>query len=230
MHIQLIVFDIAGTTVRDDNKVASAFQAALTNHGFNVALADTAIFMGYEKNKAIRDILSKFFNGSKHSDELINQIHHDFIDRMLKYYRTSDEIKPLANVEETFAALHKQGIRIALDTGFSRNIADAIISKLNWWEKGLIDFMIASDEVKNGRPYPDMIKELMQRAQIEDPKKVVKVGDTEVDILEGRNAGCIYSIGITTGSYNRSQLLVHNPSFVIDDIRELLSIINPPEK
>ncbi len=61
---------------------------------------------------------------------------------------------------------------------------------MQWKEKGLIDDYIASDEVEEGRPQPFMIQALMKRAGISDSKEVIKIGDTEVDVNEGRNAGC----------------------------------------
>lgn len=226
MSIKLVVFDIAGTTVRDENKVAEAFQSALKKHGFEVPVQVANRFMGYEKKQAIRDIIDEAYPGSAVSDELVDAIHREFIDSMIAYYRHSDEIEPLPYVEETLEALHASGKKIAINTGFSRDIAEAIVRKLQWREKGLIDWMIASDEVENGRPYPDMIRELMALAAIQDPVEVAKVGDTEVDIHEGKNAGCRYSIGITTGAYSRQELQAHQPTHIIDDIREVLDIVN----
>jgi len=225
MSIKLVVFDIAGTTVRDECKVSEAFQASLEKYGFQVPASELGPFMGYEKSRAIRDILKKFHKDGIVDDALIALIHEDFTTCMIQYYKTSDEIEPLPNVEKTLKALHDAGKKVAINTGFSRDIADAIISKLQWWEKGLIDFLIASDEVAQGRPYPDMIKAIMQQAGIEDPKEIAKVGDTEVDINEGKNAGCSYSIGITTGAYTRIQLLEHNPTHIIDDIMEVVDIV-----
>jgi phosphonatase-like hydrolase len=226
MSIKLVVFDIAGTTVRDECKVSEAFRSSLEKYGFSVPASELGPFMGYEKNRAIRDILKKFHHEGAIDDGLITLIHEDFTANMIQYYKTSDEIEPLPNVEKTFRLLHDAGKMVAINTGFSRDIADAIVNKLKWWENGLIDFLVASDEVAQGRPYPDMIQAIMQQAGIEDPKEIAKVGDTEVDINEGRNAGCSYAIGITTGSYTRVQLEEHHPTHIIDDIMEVIAIVN----
>ncbi|WEK34296.1 MAG: HAD hydrolase-like protein [Candidatus Pseudobacter hemicellulosilyticus] len=225
MRIKLVVFDIAGTTVRDENKVAAAFQSALEEQGFQVPLEVANRFMGYEKKHAIRDIINEVQPGTDITETLVDTIHQAFLRRMIAYYRTSSEIEPLPHVEETLQALHQAGKQVAINTGFSRDIAEAIVERLQWREKGLIDFLIASDEVPNGRPHPDMIRQLMAAAGIDDPLLVAKVGDTEVDINEGRNAGCRYAIGITTGAYTREALQEHAPTHIIDDIREVLDIV-----
>lgn len=226
MSIALVVFDIAGTTVRDNDNVGEAFQAALDKFGYQIPLDQINPYMGYEKNTAIREILKTYQGGAEVIDEdHVAAIHRSFVGRMVRYYETR-EIEPLPHVEETFAKLHERGIQVALNTGFSRNIADVIIEKLGWFDRQLIDFMIASDEVPSGRPYPDMIHKMMAKAGIADPLQVAKVGDTEVDINEGRNAACRYVIGVTTGAYTREQLEPYHPTHIIDDIADVMDIVS----
>jgi beta-phosphoglucomutase-like phosphatase (HAD superfamily) len=68
----------------------------------------------------------------------------------------------------------------------------------------------ASDVPRN-RPFPDMIWHAMQEFDITDARQVVKVGDSEIDIEEGKNAGCEINIGITTGAQTRQQLEAPRP-------------------
>jgi phosphoglycolate phosphatase-like HAD superfamily hydrolase len=71
-----------------------------------------------------------------------------------------------------------------------------------------------------------MIEVLMADLGIDSPARVLKVGDTEVDVEEGRNAACGKVVSVTTGAYTREQLLPYQPDFIIDDLEELLPIIN----
>jgi phosphoglycolate phosphatase-like HAD superfamily hydrolase len=70
-----------------------------------------------------------------------------------------------------------------------------------------------------------MIKTLIRDLQISSASNILKVGDTEVDVEEGRNAGCGVVVSVTTGAYTREQLETYNPDFIIDDLNELLPII-----
>jgi phosphonatase-like hydrolase len=228
MLIELVVFDMAGTTVKDKNYVGIAFQNAMDKYGYPVAIENINPIMGYEKPLAIKMMLDKFEpNRIKVTASLINSIHSEFVASMLKFYETSDDIVPLPHVEETFLKLRKAGIKVALDTGFSRDIADVIIRQLGWEDK--IDFLVASDEVEQGRPYPDMIEKIKAALNIRSSDVIAKVGDTEVDINEGINSGCKYVIGITTGAFTREQLMSYNPTHIIDDIADVLSIVLPQE-
>jgi len=227
MAIKLVVFDIAGTTVKDDHDVSKAFQAALRKSHYEIPIELIDPLMGYEKNLAIRQILRVHeHNDAKITTELVGKIHKEFVKQMIDYYHKAPGIEPLPNVEETFAALHEQGVKVGINTGFSRDIAGTIVTRLNWAENGLIDYFVGSDEVELGRPYPYMIQKMMAESGIENPAEVAKAGDTEVDIREGQNAGCKYVVGVTTGTFTREELAKYNPTHIIDDIANIIDIIN----
>jgi phosphonatase-like hydrolase len=182
--------------------------------------------MGYEKNQAITQMLHLHEQDkSKISTELVNDIHHEFIIQMIHFYQSEPGIEPLPNVEETFEALHQLGILVGINTGFSKDIAETVVNRLQWREKGLMDYLVGSDEVELGRPHPYMIHKMMDEAGITNPLEVAKVGDTEVDVREGQNAGCRYVIGVTTGIFTREELKEYHPTHIIDDIAQVLDII-----
>ena len=231
--IQLVVFDIAGTTVRDKGNVAEAFIAAFTDYGITIPVAEVKKVMGFRKMDAVVLLLEKFGAGKKpffpdmeDAGELAGRIHMRFIDRMIEFYRNDETLAPLPHAEAVFRALKKKGIKVALNTGFTRSITDTILHRLRWDDRSpLIDQVICSDEVPRGRPYADMIEVLMDDLGIESPAQVLKVGDTEVDVEEGRNAACGKVVSVTTGAYTREQLQPYGPDFIIDDLQELLPII-----
>lgn len=227
MSIKLVVFDIAGTTVKDDHEVSKAFKAAMKKSGYDVEIAKIDPLMGYEKTLAIRKMLVEHEPDAKViTDELVNTIHKEFVQQMINFYQFEPGIEPLPNVEETFAALHAQGVLVGINTGFSRDIADTIVNRLQWREKGLIDYVVGSDEVELGRPHPYMIQKMMLEGGITNAQDVAKVGDTEVDVREGQNAGCKYVIGVTTGIFTRPELEGYNPTHIIDDVAQIIDIIN----
>ncbi|WP_158797612.1 HAD hydrolase-like protein [Pedobacter sp. L105] len=226
MSVKLVVFDLAGTTVKDDHEVSKAFQSALKKHGYEIPLEMIDPIMGYEKNEAITKMLTEHEPDKyKINAALVGNIHEEFITQMILHYQFADGIEALPHVEATMAALHEMGIKIGINTGFSRNIAEAIVTRLQWREKNLIDYLVGSDEVEKGRPYSFMIHKMMEAAGITEPLEVVKVGDTEVDVREGQQAGCRFVIGVTTGSFTRAELEKYQPTHIVDDIAAILDII-----
>ncbi|TXJ25834.1 MAG: HAD family hydrolase [Chitinophagaceae bacterium] len=221
MPIKLVVFDIAGTTVKDDDYVAHAFRNAFVKNGYDISLDQTYPYMGIKKIVAVNAMLAKL--GGQSADA--GTIYTDFTDEMMDFYTYNASVMPLPYAEEVFQQLKEKGIRIALNTGFPRIIADVIIDRLQWKDKGWVDDTIASDEVEHGRPQPLMIQELMLRASITDPQEVAKVGDTEVDVNEGRNAGCGLVVAVTTGAYTEEQLAAYDPDHIISSLSLLPNLI-----
>ncbi len=226
MQTELVVFDIVGTTVTDNNSVNDAFRGAFENCGYPVALADVNYIMGYRKMEAIKILLERFYPEQVNNEKLVADIHGRFIEDMQAYYRNEPDLHALPYAEELFQLLHSNHIKIGLDTGFTKNITAIIMDRLGWIKDGLVDFVISSDEVPEGRPHPFMIQAIMKQLNITDIKKVVKVGDTEVDIAEGRNSGCGLVISVTTGSYSRQELEQFAPDHIIGGLNELPAILN----
>ncbi|SNY65869.1 HAD family hydrolase [Stenotrophomonas sp. CC120223-11] len=218
MRYRLAVLDIAGTTVADPGLVAGAFAEAMAAAGNAIEVEDVRPLMGYPKPQAIARLLETTVD-----DPRVAPIHTDFVARMLECYRHAPGIAPLPGAEAVFDTLRAHGIRIGLDTGFSRDIAEVIIERLGWHDR--IDALVASDEVPAGRPAPYMIQALMQCTGVDDAATVVKVGDTEVDINEGRNAGVGLNVAITTGAFTRAELLPHGPDHIIDHLDRLPSLL-----
>lgn len=223
--IKLIVFDMAGTTVEDDHQVAFALQHALKKFGFDYSIEAINVVMGYAKPLAITKLLEKF-NAPQHLDgNLIDQIHHQFVNEMISFYATSSLVKEKENATEIFQVLRSSGIKVAIDTGFSRPIADTIFRRLGWIAGQHYDVSITSDEVENGRPYPDMIYRAMELCEVTDKSQVAKIGDTASDLQQGTAAGCQYVIGVTTGAYTREALLKEQHTHLINNLQEILSLL-----
>ena len=224
--VQLVVFDIAGTTVLDGGNVAIAFAQAMQEHGYTITREEVNPLMGYKKPVAIRMLLEKYeTDPARITDTLIHAIHDRFVALMIEYYRTGQGVEPLPGVDKVFSYLKAKGVKIGLDTGFSKDIAQTILDRLGWEKEGKVNYVVASDEVPSGRPAPFMIQKMMAEAGISDPRQVIKIGDTEVDINEGLNAGCLFSIGVTTGAFTREELAKYHPTHIIDHMEELIPIL-----
>ncbi|MDE3235214.1 MAG: HAD-IA family hydrolase [Bacteroidota bacterium] len=226
MAVQLVVFDIAGTTVSDKGNITQAFIDAFLMAGIKVEAGDVNRLMGYRKIDAIRKIIQHYAPELGDDADLIHEIHNKFTSQMVSFYEQDTMLAPLPYAELIFEKLQKRGIKIGLDTGFTRPITNAVLRNIGWDQSGLIDCVVCSDEVPEGRPHPFMIQQIMQQTGVADPVAVIKVGDTEVDINEGRNAGCGAVVAVTTGAFSKEELVPYHPDFIIDSLYELLPIID----
>jgi phosphonatase-like hydrolase len=221
--IKMVVFDMAGTTVDEDNVVYKTLQKVINQAGFNFSLQQVlAAGAGKEKLQAIKDIIA--LQNAEPQENLANNIYRFFKVELAAAYESFD-IKPQPGAEETFEKLKAKNIFVILNTGYDEKTAVSILEKLHWQTGKQIDGLITATNVQNNRPQPDMILLAMQKFGIENSRAVIKVGDSIIDIEEGKNAGCGLSIGITTGAHTYEQLATANPDNIINNLLELLPLI-----
>jgi phosphonatase-like hydrolase len=224
MAIRLVVFDMAGTTVHDDDGVNRSIRGSLEAVGLTVKPAAVNAVMGLPKREALRRLIEP----SSLARELLPQIeaiHADFAARMRSFYESDPSVREVSGASDIFRWLHQAGIAVAVNTGFSRDIAQIILDRLRWERDGLIDASVTSNEVERGRPHPDMIRCLMKRLGIASAGEVAKVGDTPADLEEGHRAGCGFVIGVTQGTHTREQLAAFPHTHLIGSVAELQALL-----
>lgn len=220
----MVVFDMAGTTVNEDNLVYKTLRNAINNAGFEFTLDEVlAQGAGKEKRQAIRSVLSTY--GGITDEALTSRIYDEFIISLTEAY-AKEELLPQPNALEVFSALKERNILAVLNTGYDRPTATAILEKLGWKEGVDFDALVTASDVSGNRPDPDMIDFARKRFDIKDPSSVVKVGDSTIDVEEGQNAGCGLSIGITTGAHTEAQLKTAKPDQIIHNLIEILPLID----
>lgn len=223
-NIQAVVFDMAGTTVNEGNVVYKTLQKIVNNHGGDVTL-ETVLEQGggKEKRQAIQDLLTSVYSGA----DLQKRVDDAFTDfkKMLAAAYTNLKVVPCPGTEELFAFLRKQGIKIVLNTGYNEVTARSLIDKLGWTAGRDFDFLVTADMVEHNRPAPDMILLAMKKLGITDAAAVAKIGDTAIDIEEGRTAQCGLLVGVTTGAQTRTQIATAKPHHIIDHLSEFPSLL-----
>ena len=221
--IRMVVFDIAGTTVDENNVVYKTLRKVVNEAGFTFTLEQVLEKgAGKEKRAAIQDIIA--IEKSTNDVNLIDRIYLNFINELSAAY-TNLDIKPQIGAEDLFKELRKKNILVVLNTGYNKTTANFILQKLHWQIGQHIDALITASDVLNNRPKPDMILLAMKKFGITNAAEVAKVGDSTIDIEEGKNAGCSLSIGITTGAHTYQQLMTENPNYIIHNLLDLLPLL-----
>lgn len=222
--IKLVVFDMAGTTVDEDNVVYKTVRSAINAAGYQFTQDQVqAAGAGKEKSQAIRDVLA--LDGNEHGDAEVAAIFSDFKLRLAKAYKNLD-VREQPEASNVFSSLRQQGIKVFLNTGYDRPTAEGLIAKIGWAVGRDIDGLVTASDVSNGRPAPDMIQLAMQQSGVEDSSTVAKVGDSQIDIEEGKNAACGFTFGITTGAQTRQLLQESSPSAILDKLEDLFDYIS----
>jgi phosphonatase-like hydrolase len=231
-EIKLVVFDMAGTTVRDDREVEKCFMQAAAKTGLQAETDRVVAMMGIAKRVVFQTLWAEQID--KEDPSFASKVETSFTEfkQILEDHYRTQPVEPTQGCLELFDWLRSQQIKIALTTGFYREVTDIILNRLGWdrgltadylgSEDSLIQASITPSEIYNqeGRPTPYMIQKAMYLLGITDPKQVICIGDTPSDLLAGRNAACLYTFGVTNGTHTAAQLSAYPHDGLVSSLAE----------
>jgi len=153
----------------------------------------------------------------------VDDLYRTFCTHLERYASEVDQEIP--GTTRVFEFLKKKGIKICVGSGFPQNIVDKLVKRLGWT---LVDSAYSSVSLGKGRPDPIMIQVAMKEHGVVDPKQVVKVGDTKVDVEEGKNASC-WTVSVLTGTQSKEMLVNSGPDFIISSVANLPQLFKHAE-
>lgn len=233
--ISLVIFDLSGTTVQDDNAVAKSLYQAAKEFKLPVTLEEFEKTIGTNKIHLYQYMIAKtkgtdvrFEDFEKYDFPEIRseamEIFERYTEIMINWYE--NHVQAMEGAEETFEYLHKNDIKVATDTGFHRDVTNAIMEGLKWKERGLIDIAVDVESTGGkGRPAPFMIFHAMQALNIQKVCEVMKVGDTPADLLSGENAGCGANIGVLSGANTAAVLGKYKHTHLLKSVADIPELI-----
>lgn len=203
--IELVIFDLAGTTIEDRGEVPEAFTTVLAAHGISVTDESLRAVRGSSKREMIHRFLDQHSAGT-HADLVsrTEQLFEEFRALLGRIFRDKG-VRAVPGAVETFRMLRQQGVKVAFTTGFDQMITETVLGILGW-EENVADAVVCSDDVVRGRPAPYMIFHAMEATRVISVHRVASVGDTVNDLQAGWHAGVRWNIGVLTGAHRKEQL------------------------
>jgi phosphonatase-like hydrolase len=213
----LIIFDFAGTMLRDDGAVLAAYRQALTAHDIPFTEADLAARRGAAKRAVFRELAGRPTRTTT-TDQLAERALADF-ERALREEYTSGEVAPIEGAESTARWLAKRGARIALSSGFDRGLVELLVERLGW--DRLFDRVLAAEDAPAGRPAPYLIFRAMIDLGVHDLARVAVVGDTPLDLEAGTNARAGWVVGVLSGAHGIETLGATRHTHLLPSVAQL---------
>ncbi|MGK0204028.1 MAG: phosphonatase-like hydrolase [Planctomycetota bacterium] len=213
-RLDLFVFDLAGTTVVDDDHVLRSFLQAASAFDLPVTREELQSRMGWHKVKVFASLLRERGRDPEPAPAMAAQFEVEFA-----ALAASEPLRPTLGAQETLAALEAGGVKVAFNTGFTRNTANVVLDAMGWQDR----VSVASDEVTAGRPAADLIQSAMAACQVDDPARVGVAGDTPADLLAGKAANAGMVVGLGCGTHSLDELREHPHTHLLDDLTTLPS-------
>ena len=219
-ELDLVVFDIVGTTARATDQVPAAFKEAFEQVGVILSDEEIQSVRGKSKHEAISELLTHHLS-AEDERRLTTGVYSDFQRILIERYEEHG-VEPVEGADETFAWLKTQDVKVALSTGFDRALAD-LLSRMIGWDKS-INVVVCNEDVPRGRPAPYLLFRAMEWTGCECIHRVAAVGDTVSDLQAAFNAGVRWSIGVLSGAHSENQLKSCPHSQIIASVKELPSV------
>jgi len=217
LELDFVLFDLIGTTVRDskngESLILDCFYNAFDLIGYQINREILNQHRGKSKREAIYNILTD----NELNIELTDKIYSDFIHLLNDSVIFFTEIEGASQV---FKQLKNRQIKIGIGSGLPKEFMTSILKQVGW-NSDNFDYIGSSDELGLGRPNPIMIFDSMKKLGLENKSRVLKVGDTKVDIQEGKNANVLTAM-ILTGTQGIKDLGNITPDYILKDINELI--------
>ncbi len=210
--LELVVFDVAGTTVAASDDVAAAFRAVFAASGIDLGAEAVSAVRGLSKRQAVERLCAGA-GRAEASEEVYRRFTEHLID-------ASRGWRPVPGARETFEWLRSRSVSVALTTGLDRTVLDALLDRLRWGDD-LVDAAVCGDDVSKGRPAPDMIFAAMERCYVGDARRVAVIGDTKADLMAAASAGAGWSLGVSSGAHTAAELARCPHDEILESVADL---------
>ena len=215
--IKLAIFDLDGTLLDTIEDLGTACNHALKSCGCpERAMSDYNKLVGRGIYNLFRDALPE----DRRTEETVMKMRDFFI----PYYNEhkADRTKPYAGIPELLEKLENEGVMLAVASNKYQEGAEALVHRF-FGGRNFLRILGQRDGMPI-KPDPEIVREI-ERAFGEIRKdEVAYVGDSDVDMETGANAG-VTTIGVTWGFRSREELEMKHPHFLCGTPEELYDVI-----
>jgi phosphoglycolate phosphatase len=209
----LVIFDLDGTLVDSAADIAESVNRTLSD--WRLPVYDVKQITGWI-GEGSRQLITYAFRDAG-SDADIDDVMPGFL---VHYAETALDAVAYDGVVETLAALHAQGVKLAVCTNKNEEFVRPLLEARGMMP--YIDGIVGGNTLPERKPSGVPLKHLADEAGV-PLDRVVMVGDSESDMLAAKDAGVPYVL--VTYGYPKS-LDVHNAGAiaVIDHFTDLLKL------
>lgn len=218
LSFRLAALDLAGTTV-DDGGLGDRVLGEAVAEAVGRPVPDDVLEMwkGSGAHDGVAGLLGAL--GAPADGPDIEKAYADFTQRLATAYRDQPPT-PLPGVPEAIAELRARGVKVAVQTGLTADLAEPALAAL-----GPVDAVVASDEVAASRPAPYLVFRCMERTGVHDVADVLVAGDTPNDLAAGTNAGAGHVVGVLSGAFDADALGREPHTHLLSSVAGLPSLL-----
>lgn len=213
---KLVVFDLDGTLANTLMDLANAINSALNHFKLpTYELEKYNKFVGNGIDNLITQVL-----GDKADDKVLHSDIRRYFD---EYYpqHICDFTVPYDGMQQLLSKLAQSGVMTAVHSNKPHVYVPTILKKL--YPDHEFKFVSGQQSCFERKPSPQALLYMMHELSV-DPKDVLYVGDSDVDVITAHNAG-VMVCGVSWGFRGAEELRSVGADFIVDNTDELYNII-----
>lgn len=214
MRIRGILFDFDGTLANTNDLIFSAFEHT---------------FAQFLRRKVSREEIVKTFGLPLAEAMALYAPSPDMITDMRAVYRQfnlehhDEMIKTIDGVADALAALHRQGLKMAVVTSKKSPMANRGLKCCGL--EAFISAVVGCDDTVNNKPHPEPMFKACSMLDVL-PQECICVGDSPFDLQSGQRAGAL-TAAVRYTSFDWKQMLRDGkPDFILNNMLDLLPVID----
>jgi phosphoglycolate phosphatase-like HAD superfamily hydrolase len=222
LALRAFIFDVEGTLIDNVLATLQCWSETLAEIGYTKSGADLHPYSGMDGKRMLRRLLNR------HDPKLLDHIVQLQGERYRAHYLA--HVRAFPGLRRLFAMIKNAGGKIALATSCDKDELAHYRSVMN--ADDLIDHACSGDDVRRDKPSPDVVNLAARKLHL-PPQEIAMVGDTPYDAEAARAAG-LFSIGLQSGHYSRSDLRDGGCDAVFFDLQALAQrleerAVEPPD-
>jgi HAD superfamily hydrolase (TIGR01549 family) len=208
--IKAVILDCDGVILNSNGAFLRLYEIVCKNHGIRAKPHDIYKYFGENPKKILKTLFKK------------NNV-NDIYDEYTGYMRKNGFLKKLLPYKGVSKAISEmsRSYKIAVASGGVRH--RVLISLKNAMLMKYFDVVMTGDDVKRGKPNPEMLHRCMKKMNVSN-KQVVYVGDAPSDIIAAKRAK-VLSIAVLTGVLDRKTAKKMKADYIVSDLTKVPELL-----
>ncbi len=214
---KLIIFDLDGTLINTIDDLGNATNYALEQLGFKTQKREAFFTLC---GKGIFNMFNDALEEKDRTQENIDKMTELF----LPFYdeHCCDKTTVYNGLNEVLTELQDKGLKFAIATNKYQEGAEKLVK--HFFPNINFVKILGQRDGHPIKPNPEVVEDILKECPNISKEEVVYIGDTNVDMQTGINAG-ITTVGVSWGFREIAELQAFNPAIIVNNAQEFKDFI-----
>ena len=207
--MKAVIFDMDGVIIDSEPIHFEVDMQTMREFGVNISKDELNKYVGTTNEYMLNDLINKY--KMQKSIKEILEYKMELTIRRIK----ETKINAISGIPELLISLKHNNIKTAIGSSSPKELIITVIEKFQLGK--YFDCIVSGDEVKEGKPKPDIYLEVSKRIGV-NPEECIVIEDSRNGVLAAKNAGmkCFGFRNVNSGNQDLSKA-----DIIVDSIRNI---------